>query len=112
MADKIRVLVIEPKKVPRVEFIENELKAMQSIVGGHLEVVRPPRHRDDDVVAICNEEGKLRGLEPCRAMRLENGVVWDILVGPLIILRAPAFAEEFEGLTDEQVEKWMSLVEF
>ena len=112
MADKIRALVIEPKKVPRVELIENTLEAKQKIVDGYIEIVRPPRHRDDDAVVICNENGKLLGLEPCRAMRYEDGVICDILMGTLIVVRAPIDSDDFAGLTDEQVEKWSSLCEF
>lgn len=52
------------KQGERAEFTEaeNELEALQNIVGGYIEVIP----LTSDLVLICNEEGKLKGLKPNR----------------------------------------------
>lgn len=73
----IKVLKVEPKKIPEVCELENELEALQKAVSigadytGLIEIV----NIDDKTCILCNEEGKLIGLEPNR--RLGN----DILCG-------------------------------
>lgn len=57
--NKILVVIKEPGQPPRVEpLFENTLEAFQKAVGGWIEAVTIA----DDVVIICNEEGRLRGL--------------------------------------------------
>ena len=68
-----------------------------------IETVSPPNH-PDDAVLICNEEGKLLGLEMNRMICLADGTPFDIICGPFIICRAPTDSDEFEGLTDSQIE--------
>ncbi len=57
MDGKIRILLKEPGKKARFEYIDNELKAMQETVGGYIETVTLA----EDVVIICDEEGRLKG---------------------------------------------------
>lgn len=56
--EKIRA--IRKRVGENLEFfeLENELTALQEVVGGYLEVVRLP----NDIVLWCNEEGLLQGL--------------------------------------------------
>lgn len=56
----MRVIVKKVHKQPEVREIKNELSVLQELVGGYIEVVRV----DNDVLLICNEEGKLQGLQP------------------------------------------------
>ena len=98
----IKVLVIEPKKKPVVREIEDTLESLQSIVGGYIEVVYP---FDDPVGVICNDEGKLIGLQPNRAL-YHNGEIYDLLVGTVIV--AGLGAEDFCSLTDDLIEKYMN----
>ena len=56
----MKVIIKEPNKAPYTADIPNELEAIQSIVGGHIEVAR----FDFGLIGIINEEGKLMGLEP------------------------------------------------
>ena len=58
MMERIRVVIFEPGKPGREEFIPNTLRAMQQVVGGHIESV----HLTRELVCICNEEGRLLGL--------------------------------------------------
>ena len=48
----------------------------------------------------CNEEGKLVGLPFNRALRDEEGRVYDIVVGTFFLCRALAEGEDFDGLTE------------
>ena len=65
---KISVLLVEPNKYPKMIEIDNTLEAMQEVVGGDIEEYMP---FEDDVAIIVNEEGKLRGFSPNRAVYAE-----------------------------------------
>lgn len=56
---------------------------------------------------ICNEEGKLLGLPLNRALRDENGEIYDAIAGTFFICGALADSENFTSLTDEQVAYWL-----
>lgn len=58
MADKIRVLSKRPGQPPRSVWMANSLENFQTAVGGYIEVVTLA----EDLVIICNEEGRLKGL--------------------------------------------------
>ena len=70
----MKVLVVEPMKPCYVREIEG-LKAMQEIVGGHIEAIYPFK---EQVAIIANEKGKLMGLPYNRPLLDENGVPYDI----------------------------------
>lgn len=90
---RIRVLIKDPGQKPREFNIENNLETLQHIVGGYIEVVQMVA----GIIAICDEEGKLKG-------KAEN--FWlpncDCLVGTIIFCGTQG--EEFSGLTDRQAE--------
>lgn len=65
MAKKLTVVMVEPHKAPYVTKIDDELSALQKAVGGYIEVVG----NGDGTLIICNEEGKLQGLEGNRRIR-------------------------------------------
>lgn len=72
---KISVFIIEPGRVPRHVNISNTLENLQNTVGGYIETAT----LTDDLVAICNEEGRLLDLRPCCTL---CGVDF---VGPVIL---------------------------
>ena len=88
----MRVLFKEPGKDPRSLEIPNKLVPMQILVGGHIETVRI----NDNVVMICNEEGKLLCMEPNFFLKKLD----DIIVGPVIF--AGSSGDEFCSITDEE----------
>lgn len=98
MQKKIRVLIVEPNKLPREEVIQNTLLQKQQIVGGYIEDVYLPE--DDSVVLICNEESKLDGLE------YNRDIGYDIIAGPFIIAKDNADTGEYESLDDNQIKKY------
>ncbi len=59
-SEMIKVLYKQVGKTMREKTIPNTLEACQELVGGPIEVVALM----PDVLLICNEEGKLRGLAP------------------------------------------------
>ena len=67
-SEKISVILIEPDKYPKVIEIEDTLEAMQAIVEGDIEEYMPFA---DDVAIICNEEGKMNGMQLNRAIYSE-----------------------------------------
>lgn len=58
----MRVLIVQPQIRPYVAEIEEGLKPMQEIVGGSIEMV----DLDDNTSLVCNEEGKIRGLDTAK----------------------------------------------
>lgn len=77
MKYKIKCIIKRPdEKYGHVTAISQRLENLQKTVGGYIEMIPGP---NDKTVIICNEEGKLRGLEP---NMYYNG---DILVGTIII---------------------------
>ena len=91
---KIKVLIVEPTKKPRVAEIENTLAAEQKIVEGYIEACYPFA---DEIAIICNEEGKLSGMQGNR--RLGK----DIIAGPFFIVGEDG--DEFRSLTDEETKE-------
>lgn len=96
--DKIRVLYVEPNKLPKEMMIDNTLEAKQHLVDGYIECTYLPN--DSSVVLICNEEGKING------MRYNRDIGHDIIFGPFIIARDNPENGEFESLTDDQVLRY------
>lgn len=98
---KLRVLVVEPGKLPAIQEIDRSLESMQRLVGGYIQAVYP---FDDPVALICNEEGKLLGLPMNRTLRDERGVPYDIVCGTFFL--AGIAEDDFASLTDRQIEKY------
>lgn len=93
--EKIRILKIEPQKLPYEKIIDNDLEGIQGEVEGLFECV----YLDDNCILVCNEEGKLNGME------LNRRVGNDIIAGPFFIV-GDSMDGEFISLTDEQVEQY------
>lgn len=103
--EKIKVLYFKVGREPKVIEIENTLEAKQKLVGGYIEMECPPIH-DDSAVVICNEEGKLLGLEPNIYLFTEEGIPYDVICGDCFIVDAPLDSDEFGSLSDEQIAKY------
>ena len=73
----MRVVYVEPHKPPYVAEIETTLEGEQRAVMGLIEAVY---NSEDDTCIICNEEGKLIGMEGNR--RIGNGS--SIIAGPFL----------------------------
>ena len=101
---KISVLLVEPNKYPKMIEIDDTLEAMQAVVGGDIEEYMP---FEDEVAIICNEEGKVNGLTPNRAVYEENSrEMLDIICGKFFVAYAPFEAERFQSLPPDLAEKY------
>lgn len=102
--EKMTVLVIEPEKKPYVKDISSGLASLQKEVGGYIQAVYP---FEDPVAIICDEEAKLTGKELNRALRDEDGQIYDIVAGSFLI--AGLGEEDFCSLTPEQIKKFSDM---
>ena len=100
----MQIVVVEPKKKPVVQDISSDLESMQKIVGGSIEAIYP---FEEPVALICNEKGKLLNLPLNRALRDDEGNVYDIISGTFFLCAAPPDSDRFTSLTDEQVKTYM-----
>ena len=100
----MQVVVVESKKKPMVQDISPDLESMQRIVGGSIQAIYPFK---EPVVLIANEEGKLLNLPLNRALRDDEGNVYDIISGTFFVCAAPLDSDRFVGLTDQQVKTFM-----
>lgn len=98
----MNVLVVEPMKAPFEKEIEPGLKSLQHEVGGDIEQFT--FGMEGDAAIICNEEGKINGLELNRAIRDEHGRISDIIAGTFLVVGSGN--EDFCSLTPEQVKKY------
>ena len=79
---KIKVIIKRPdEKYGHVTNISPSLKNLQKTVDGHIEVVTVLK--DKGLVMICNEEGKIRGLQ--RNFVMGTPPFHDIIVGTVIL---------------------------
>ena len=73
----IRVVVCRPGERAEVTEIEDNLRSMQTVVGGLIQEYFPFHSEDDprydDLALIVNEEGKLMRMPPSRAVFDEDG---------------------------------------
>lgn len=94
MKENLRILMVEPHKAPYEASVPHELTAMQQTVGGLIEVVR----NGDGTLLVCNEEGKLLGMEGNRR------IPGDVLAGPFFVVGDAG--ETFRSLTEEELERY------
>ena len=80
---KITVLVIKPERKPYIKEIENTLKSLQHEVGGYIQAVYP---WEEPVALIVDEESKLKSSPFNRALRDEQGNVYDYIAGTFLIV--------------------------
>ena len=102
----MKILKLEPGEHPKELEIDDSLESMQSIVGGMIQAIYP---FEDTVALICNEEGKLLELPFNRALRDEDGDIYDIVSGNFFLCSAPPDSDRFEDLSDELMEKYSQL---
>ena len=102
---EIKVLMVEPGKEPKVTTIKNELESLQDAVSigaderGLIEIITI----SEDVCILCNEEGKLIGLEPNRRLGC------DILCGVFYVTGNGE--EDLASLSEENIEAYKKIFE-
>lgn len=93
--EKIRIVLKNVAEEPRVMNIENSLEAKQKLVNGLIEVVPVT----DDILLICNEEGKLENLLPNLVFD------YDFIAGDCFFIGDDYENGDFKSLTDEQIKE-------
>lgn len=97
--NQILVVIKEPGQAPKVEpLFDNTLEAFQEAVGGYIETVTIA----EDLVIICNEEGRLRGL-PFNVNVCGIGFVGTVIA-------AGVKGDEFASLKSRHVPSVMRLL--
>ena len=97
--EKIRVLKVEPHEYPREHILRNDLKSMQEVVGGLIDII----DLEKDVCVLLNDEGKLIGLDGNR--RLWNG---DIITGTFYVCGSDNDGN-LTSLNNEQIERYSQI---
>jgi hypothetical protein len=77
--------------------VKNELRDLQALVGGFIEVA--PIDRSKNILLVCNEEGKLIGLPRNRYVPIEKNI--DVICGNFFVCQYEG--EEFVGLAEENI---------
>lgn len=99
--EKLTVLVVEPEKKPYVKEISSSLDSLQKEVGGFIEAVYP---FEDPVVIICDDEAKLKDSQPNRALRGDDGKIYDVVAGTFIM--AGLGESDFTSMSDDMIKKY------
>lgn len=94
--EKIRVLLVEPHKHPRLVEVEHTLENLQGLVGGWIGATYP---WDDLVGLVYDDDGMAKGYEPNRA--LED---YDILLGTFFVCGLGE--EDFASIPDDLALKF------
>lgn len=106
----MKILLIEPEKAPRTMELDGSLKSMQALVGGTIQAIYPFA---EEIALVCNDDGKLLGLPLNRALREDaTGAVYEIIAGTFFLCGAPADAENFVSLTEEQLNAYATRFQF
>ena len=102
----LSVLKIAPGQHPQQFEIDNDLKALQQAVGGSIGASYP---FEDPVAIVYNDNGKLMGLPLNRALRDENGQMYDAVAGTFLVVGLGE--EDFASLPPEmaQTEAFLKL---
>ena len=100
----LSVLKIAPGQYPQQVEIDNDLKALQQAVGGSIGASYP---FEDPVAIVYNDDGKLMGLPLNRALRDENGEMYDAVAGTFLVVGLGE--EDFAALTPEMAQKYEQL---
>lgn len=95
----MKVIVKQAGKAPEIKEIENTLEAFQSLVGGYIEVIR-----FNSCLMVCNEEGKLQGLQS--NFRLG----YDVIVGDVVFTQSDSVGE-FTDISQSDIDSVMKYFE-
>ena len=99
--EKMTVLVVEPLKEPYVKQIAPGYRSMQTEVDGTFQAIYP---YDDPVALVCNDEGKLMGMDLNRGLRDDTENLYDIVAGTFLVVGLGE--EDFTSLPTELIQKY------
>lgn len=94
----MRIVIKKAGQFPEVKEIKGTLENLKEIVGGYIECISIY----DNLICVCNEEGKLLKLPPNFLF------MGDIIVGDVFFCAGAE--EEFISLSDNQVQDIMTVM--
>ena len=99
----MRAVLKKPGKNPEVVDIENTLNGIRSAVGGYFQAV--VFSEEENIIMLCDEEGKLNGLDYNFSMRGKDSRIIDDVVGNVLFVSAGD--EDFRELNKKQIQYLM-----
>ena len=96
MQRQIKVLVVEPNKLPKLQLIANNDSTKEKIIGGELNYLYNDSY--PNVVIICNNQDK--------KLPLNRLIETKYISGTFIIVRDDPEIGEDRSLTDQQIKKY------
>lgn len=105
--EKMKIVLVEPMKKPRIEEIDHDLGTMQKLVGGDIACTYPWA---DPVGLIHCDDAIALGYPLNRMLKDEDGRVYDVVPGTFFI--AGLTEDSFGGLSDALAERFMELFKF
>jgi hypothetical protein len=102
--EEITVVALLPGKTAQITKIPSGLASYQKFVGGYIEAVYP---FDDPVCIVCNEEGKINGLQLNRAIYTPDGEMHDIIAGSCFI--CDCSGKDFGSLSEDQQQRYLQM---
>ena len=100
--NKIKVLMVEPGKKAYEKEIGTILQELYS--ARDCECIQTFYPYEDLVVIVCDDEGKINGGRPNRAIYGEDGKMMDIICGKFFI--CDCSTSEFKSLPDDMMQKY------
>lgn len=100
-ADTMNVLLVKPFMYPQAVQIGCELEDLQKAVGGDIEATYP---FNEPVALLMHDEGKLAGKDLNRALRDDDGDIYDIIAGDFLVVGLGE--EDFCSLSPELMKQF------
>jgi len=104
----IKVLIVEPGKMPYTKEINGTLESMQEVVGGYIQAIYP---FEDYVALVCNEEGKINDLPINRYLLNAEYGIYDCICGTFFVCSCPPDNQHFSSLSENDIKKYSELME-
>ena len=99
--NSLTVLVVAPGEKPSVVTIPAGLDSLYNQVGEPIQAIYP---FEEPVGIVCNDNGKINGMQLNRALRDDENSIYDIVSGTFLVVGLGE--EDFCSLTLEQIEKY------
>ncbi len=100
--EKMKVLVVEPRKVPYVLEIDPEPAAIEAALGGTTEKVI---YTDDPISILVNPEAKARGMELNRSLYGTDGKPFEVIAGTFLVVGLNQDGS-FASLSEDMIHKY------
>lgn len=98
LPEKIKVVLLEPRKLAQVTEIGCKFEDLREAVGGNIDIIP----FEDDSVIVYNRDGKTQGLPLNRALKNKEGRVTDIIAGKFFICKGEG--DDLTSLSDAQIK--------